>query len=75
MTTSMVLVQKMADMQRGPSYSTLIDGFICVEFFKPYTRPTWEFRFDGVMIDRRYTAKTAAAFFAALKNRTAPVSA
>ena len=71
MALSMVTVQKMANMQRGQDFSSLIDGSIRIDFFKPYTRPTWEFRVDGDMVDRRYSPKTAAAFYAELKNRQA----
>ena len=71
MTLNMVTVQKMANMQHGPSFSSVIDGNIRIEFFKPYTRSTWEFSLDGVVIDRRYSPKTAAQFYAELKNRAA----
>jgi hypothetical protein len=67
MTINMMLVQRFADMKRFGN-SKMADGSIGVEFFHPYTRSVWEFRVDGVVVDRRYSPKTAAAFFVELKN-------
>jgi hypothetical protein len=63
---NMMTVQKMANMKHAGKH-TLVDGAISIQFFNPYTRSTWEFSVDGVVIDRRYSPKTAAAYYAELK--------
>jgi hypothetical protein len=67
MINDMALVQRFANMQRF-GQDVMTDGNIAVSFFHPYTRTVWEFRVDGVITDRRYSPKTAAAYFVALVN-------
>ena len=59
MANNMMTVQAMADMKKVGK-SELTNGNITINFFHPYR---WEFRVDGVVIERRYTPKTAAAYY------------
>jgi hypothetical protein len=63
---NMMTVQKMANMKQVGK-QILVDGSISIQYFSPYTRSTWEFSVDGVVVDRRYSPKTAAAYYAELK--------
>lgn len=75
MTNDATKVQKMADLKGLKSGHRAVSGNIQVEYFTPYTRTTWEFRVDGVVVDRRYSAKTAAALWVELHNQQAEVTA
>jgi hypothetical protein len=69
MTNNMMIVQRMADLKSFKSSHEMISGNIRVEYFTPYVRTTWEFRVDGVVIDRRYSPKSAAKFWVELHNK------
>lgn len=65
------MIQRFENM-RMVGKDHLADGRITVDFFHPYTRATWEFRVNGVLRDRRYTAKSAASHFVELWNENPP---
>jgi len=69
---SITLVQRFSDMRREGRH-WMEDGAIAVEFVVPCARKTcgrntWEFRINGVVTARRYSPKTAAAYFVELIN-------
>ena len=68
MTNDMMKVQKMANLKNFSTGHKMVSGNIAVEFFCPYTRTTWEFQVDGIIVDRRYSPKTAAQFWVELHN-------
>lgn len=69
MTNNTMLVQQMANLKNLKTGHKMASGNIEVEYFTPYTRTTWEFRVDGVVIDRRYSPKSAAKFWVELHNK------
>ena len=58
----------MANLKNFSTGHKMVSGNIAVEFFCPYTRTTWEFQVDGIIVDRRYSPKTAAQFWVELHN-------
>lgn len=60
------LAQKMMDLTKYGNDTKFVVENVQVEFFVPYTRNVWEFRVNGVVTERRYTAKQAALYLTQL---------
>lgn len=63
MKPNMVKFKEFAALTDHGSTHKMSDGNIAIEFFRPYTRSTWEFKVSGVEVGRRYSPRTATRFY------------
>lgn len=69
MKNNMTVVQAMANLTKFGNQSKMVLANVEVEYFTPYTRTTWEFTVNGVLAERRYSAKTAAKYWCELHTK------